>query len=278
MPNSIRLQNRGAHWVIYDKKRGRFTGYVQQVNGNRKSDHGSNHYFDLYLQVSEEKNHMIRVMTTRMDDTTKNQLFRDKQQAKQPITITNLRVTSSGTVFMYNNTVIKDIPTMSLPFKYVPPEALPVTSIADIIKNKKGGTVTWNGDPKTPNNSNHKVRDRKLIDSSRVIDISIWEDNILQIKEGEFFQITNCKVKHFYGKKLSTMHETVIQPAEQQNITDADATHLLSRNTKCCHWHACNVQHQSLQHQNNRKCRIQKLGVLYIMQQSNTSKKTATYR
>lgn len=59
------------------------------------------------------------------------------------------------------------------------------------------------------------------MESSSIIDISIWEDQILQIKEGEFFQITNCKVKHFYGKKLRTSHVTVIQPAEQQDITDA---------------------------------------------------------
>jgi len=218
-----------------------FTGYVQQVNGNRKSDHGSNHYFDLYLQISEEKNQMIRVMTTGMDDTTKNQLLRDKQQAEQPITITNLRVASSGMVFMHNNTVIKDIPTMSVPFKYEPPAALPVTSIADVIRNKKqgdtitvSGTVKWNGDSKTPNNSNRKVRDGKLMDSSGVIDISIWEDHILQIKEGEFFQITNCKVKHFYGKKLSTSHETVIQPAEQQDITDATLKTAALKPRICC--------------------------------------------
>ena len=44
------------------------------------------------LQISEDKNQMIRVMTTGMDDTTKKQLFQDKQQAELPITITNLRV------------------------------------------------------------------------------------------------------------------------------------------------------------------------------------------
>lgn len=75
---------------------------MQQVNGTRKSDHGSNHYFDLYLQVSEEGNQMIRVMTAGMDDTAKHQLFRDKKHAQQPITLTNLRVASSGMVFMHN--------------------------------------------------------------------------------------------------------------------------------------------------------------------------------
>ena len=92
---------------------------MKQVNGNRKSDHGSNHYFDLYLQVSQENNQLIRVMTNGMDDIVKNQLFRDKQQAGQPITISNLRMALSGMVFMHNNTVIKDVPTMSVPFRYV---------------------------------------------------------------------------------------------------------------------------------------------------------------
>lgn len=103
--------------------------------------HGSNHYFDLYLQISEDKNQMIRVMATGMDDTTKNQLFWDKQQAEQPITITNLCVASTGMVFMHNNRVIKDIPTMSVPFKYVPPAALPVTSLADVIRSKKNKVI-----------------------------------------------------------------------------------------------------------------------------------------
>jgi len=96
------------------------------------------------------------------------------------------------------------------------------------------GTVKWNGEPKTPINSKRKVRDGKLIDSSGVIDISIWKDHILQIKEGEFFQITNRKVKHFYGKKLSTSHETVIQPAEKQNITYANLKTAALKPRICC--------------------------------------------
>ena len=214
---------------------------MQQVNGTRKSDHGSNHYFDLYLQVSEEGNQMIRVMTAGMDDTAKHQLFRDKKHAQQPITLTNLRVASSGVVFMHNNTVVKDVPTMSVRFSYVPPAALPVTSIADVIKSKKqgdtvtvSGTVKWNGEAKTPTNSKRKVRDGKLIDSSGAIDISVWEDHIAQIKEKEFFQISNCKVKHFYGKKLSTSHETIIKAAEQQNITEVNLNKAASNPRICC--------------------------------------------
>ena len=110
-----------------------------------------------------------------------------------------------------------------------------------VIKSKKQGdtitvcgTVKWNGDSKTPSNSSRKVRDGKLMDSSGVIDISIREDHVLQIKEGKFFQITNCKVKHFYGKKLSTSHETTIQPAEQQDITDAALKTAALKPCICC--------------------------------------------
>ena len=46
-----------------------------------------------------------------MDDTTKSQLFKDKQKAQQPITITNLRVVQSGMVFMHQNSIVKDVST-----------------------------------------------------------------------------------------------------------------------------------------------------------------------
>lgn len=60
---------------------------------------------------------MIRVMTAGMDDTAEHQLFWNKQQAEQPILITNLRVASSGMVFLHNKSVIKNTPTLSVPFK-----------------------------------------------------------------------------------------------------------------------------------------------------------------
>lgn len=41
-----------------------------------------------------------------MDDTTKNQLFWDKQQAEQSVTITNLCVSYTGMVFVHHNTIL----------------------------------------------------------------------------------------------------------------------------------------------------------------------------
>lgn len=66
-----------------------------------------------------------------------------------------------------------------------------------------------------------KIRDTRITDSTSSIDISIWGQNIEQIQEGQFYNLTNCRLKHFYGKKLSTTQETVITTAEKQDLTSA---------------------------------------------------------
>ena len=70
------------------------------------------------------------------------------------------------------------------------------------------GKVKWDGEPKTQNNSMHKVRDRKLVNSSRAIDTLVREENLLLLNE-EDFKITNCNVKNFYGLNPSTTPEIV---------------------------------------------------------------------
>ena len=80
---------------------------------------------------------MIRIMISSMDDTTKSQLFKDKQKAQQLITITKLRVVQSGMVFMHQNSIVKDVSAMAIPFKYVPPATPPITSVADVLKTKR---------------------------------------------------------------------------------------------------------------------------------------------
>ena len=56
-----------------------FTGCVQRVDQNRKSQQGFTYYFDIILQTAVDQTQMKRVMISSMDDTTKSQLFKDKQ-------------------------------------------------------------------------------------------------------------------------------------------------------------------------------------------------------
>ena len=88
-----------------------FTGYVQRVDRNRKNQRGFTYYFDIILQTAVDQTEKIRIMISSMDDITKSQLFKDKQKAQQPITITNLRVVQSGMVFMHQNSIVKDVST-----------------------------------------------------------------------------------------------------------------------------------------------------------------------
>lgn len=176
-----------------------------------------------------------------MDDITKSQLFKDKQKAQQPITITNLRVVQSGMVFMHQNSIVKDVSTMAIPFKYVPPAAPPITSVADVLKTKRqgdmvtvSGLIRWDSEASTPQNSKRPVRDGKLVDSTGTIDISIWSDHISLIKEGDFFEISNCTVKYYYGLKISTTTETIIKPAEKQNITNVNTDATAIKPQICC--------------------------------------------
>ena len=81
-----------------------------------------------------------------MNDTNKSQLFKDKQKAQQPITITNLGAVQSGMVFIHQNRIVNDVSKMAIPFKYTPPAAPPITTVADVLRTKnQGNMVTVSG-------------------------------------------------------------------------------------------------------------------------------------
>ena len=139
------------------------------------------------------------------------------------------------------NSIVKDVSTMAIPFKYVPPAAPPITSVADVLKTKRqgdmvtvSGLIRWDSEASTPQNSKRPVRDGKLVDSTGTIDISIWSDHISLIKEGDFFEISNCTVKYYYGLKISTTTETIIKPAEKQNITNVNTDATAIKPQICC--------------------------------------------
>ena len=145
--------------------------------------------------------------------------------SQQPISLNNLRKLQNGMVFMQNETVIKDVSPLSMPFQFVPAAAEPTVKVTDVLKKKQGnmvtvcGTVKWDSQSLKQENCNKNVRDGKLIDSSGAVDISIWGEPINTIEEGKFYKITNCKRRFFHGKKLSTTQESVITESEEQDIS-----------------------------------------------------------
>ena len=72
-------------------------GYVHTISPVRKSENSTNKYFDVELQVAKDQYHLIRLMA---NDTSKRKLFSDKKETIQPVVLSNLNTTPSGTTFL----------------------------------------------------------------------------------------------------------------------------------------------------------------------------------
>lgn len=201
-------------------------GYVQLVHDIKKSANTCNSYFDFVFQVAEEESRDIRVMIDK-GDISKHHLMQMKCQSEQAILLTNLKTPPSGTIFMNQNTTLKDLPSHSIPFVFKPISSNSVTNIATILeKHNTGvftisGELTWLGPEATVKDKDKRekrVRDARITDTTGHMELSLWGNQIDQIQDEQFYNLTNCRLKHFYGKKLSTTDETVITTAEKQHI------------------------------------------------------------
>lgn len=76
---------------------------------------------------------------------TKRQLFIDKQTAQQPLKLTNLQMSTSGTLFLNNGATIEDIPPHTMNFKYSQPADIRVTKINALNNFTSGGVFTVSG-------------------------------------------------------------------------------------------------------------------------------------
>jgi hypothetical protein len=130
----------------------------------------------------------VRVMKQR-GDGSKRQLFIDKMQSQQPVKLTNVTVAPTATLFFNKGSVISN--TTSVNFKYTPPSAPEVIKISSLQQYNSGlftisGTVSWKGEPHNPNESSKKmVRDGIIVDSSGSIPLSVWQEHINQLHEGQ---------------------------------------------------------------------------------------------
>ena len=78
------------------------------------------------------------------------------------------------------------------------------------------------GEAHVPSKSTKKqVRDADLRDSTGSIPMSIWGEHITSVKEGELYAFTECRLRHYYGKCLTTTQSTTVSAAEKQDISKA---------------------------------------------------------
>ena len=104
-------------------------------------------------------------MTTKTN-ASKQQMFSDKLQSQKPITLRLLPVALSGLLFMHNGTVVKGAPTLSIPS---------ATNTGQLQKEIK----RW-----------------KLVYSTGVIDISVWE--AIQINSRRGFSTWHHGVRTYF--------------------------------------------------------------------------------
>ena len=197
-------------------------GYIQMVHDVKKSmTNSSNSYFDTDFEVGENHSKTVRVMVNK-SDTSRCQLLLDKFNSEQPLQLSNLTPVASRTIFMNQTTTIKDLPTHSIPFPFQPISTSTTTDISNILDKQTSGTFNISGSlcwlgaesltPKESKKGEKRVRDARITGTTASIDTSIWEQNIEQIQEGQFYNHTNSRLKHFYGKKLSTVVRVVTGP------------------------------------------------------------------
>ena len=65
------------------------------------------------------------------------------------------------------------------------------------------------------------------------INLSAWDNHIQQIENNQFYTVTACKLKHYFGKRLATTVNTTITKAQEQDISDVEPSHKQA-NWVCC--------------------------------------------
>ena len=61
--------------------------------------------------------------------------------------------------------------------------------------------------------------DATITDDIGVINLSIWEEHIPQILNGQFYTITNLKLRFYQERCLATTTTTTVSSAEKQNLS-----------------------------------------------------------
>ena len=113
-----------------------------------KSRSSTNSYFNIKILTSENQSETIRVMD---NQNTRRQLFCDKREASQPVSLVNVNATESNAIFFNSNTGSMLVDDNSVNFQY---NKKTHTSVADLKEKTRGqftiiGTIKWLAEAKT---------------------------------------------------------------------------------------------------------------------------------
>ena len=103
----------------------------------KQSQASSNLYFDVKVQTANQESKIVKVMHQK-GDGCKRHIFVDKMNAQQPVKISNLSVTASGTMFFNKGAGIQDLPSHTITFQYEVQDPFEVTMVNSLMKSTTG--------------------------------------------------------------------------------------------------------------------------------------------
>ena len=156
------------------------------------------------------------------NNSSKRQLFIDKQEVAQPVTLTKLNPSPSGVAFFNVNmgSQLQDAPTLDYIYK-----EKEIAKLSDLQTLAPGGVHTIVVTPKWFDSSprlvdipsgnttvKKRVRDAIVADQTSHMKLSVWQDLIPQIEEQNVYKITDVSVREFFVTKLAITSTTIIIP------------------------------------------------------------------
>ena len=116
--------------------------------------------------------------------------------------------------------------SISISFRFLAP--MTATSVDTILQNHNSGNfivsgcIKWLGEPVKPEHATQMVRKAELTDPSGTINLSVWDNYIQQIEHKQFYTVTNCKLKQYFGKHLATAANTAVTKVKEQDISNVE--------------------------------------------------------
>lgn len=112
------------------------------------------------FQIADGEVVPLRVMSK--IEGSKRELFIDKMTSEQPVMLSKLLTSPSGTTFLNYSTIIRDVPAHSIKLKFSPPLKPNIAKIASLLNEKSSGFVKLEEELHLASNSTKLVCNVKL--------------------------------------------------------------------------------------------------------------------
>ncbi|XP_062576451.1 uncharacterized protein LOC134238343 [Saccostrea cucullata] len=237
------------------------TGFIHCVSPVKLSANGSR-YFNMTIQRKDEYTDAVSF------SASAHQQMLEMSKSKTPVTLHNIQMSpslkKSGKFDVRYNHRSNMTPARNLDFEFQLPEHTKYRSIKEVEENLNAFQKTCvkvkifeKGEADIQVlKSGTELHKCKLIvsDISGTIPLTIWGEEIQEIKVGDSYSITNVSVRSYDGKSLTTSPDTVLEKIDDIGKCLYTPTEEVSRNQKqliidsvsCAISYVCIACHKSI--------------------------------